>query len=173
MSSPSERPVPASGAPEPIPPRAPRRRIGVERTSVGPGYVQAASIGWIVGVLAGGLAGAALMRWGPGSNDPLAGLWLVFGVILTIPAGMVVGLVLVWGRRQGRFATGVVWRAAALGGWVEGGAAVAVLWDEVIDEWFNLPVFAGMGAAAGAVTSVLLGTARRARPSPPSSAPEP
>ena len=124
-------------------------------------YLNAGLMGAVAGAIAGAIVGTPLMLWGPGANDPLAVLWVFLGALVTAPAGIVVGLLLARGSRTGRFAAGARAGPAILGALVTAGAALAMFREEVLDEWFNLPVFGAMGAAAGLLTSSLL------RPRPP------
>jgi hypothetical protein len=126
-------------------------------------YVLAAMIGALAGGIAGAVLGVPFMLWGPGSNDPLAGLWVICGALGTAPAGIVVALALTWGTPRRRFVAGTFPKPAGLGAVVAVATALALLNNEAHDEWFNLLVFAGMGAGAGVLTSLLL----RSPPPPP------
>ena len=126
-------------------------------------YVNAGLIGALAGVVAGVVLGVPLMCWGPGSDDPLAALWLLFGALVTAPAGLVVGLVLARGARTGRLVAGALAGPAVLGALLAMAVAFATLREEVLDEWFNLPVFGAMGAAAGALTSIRVRVSGRPR----------
>lgn len=118
-------------------------------------YLIAGTGGALAGAIAGAVLGIPLMLWGPGANDPLAILWLFFGALVTAPAGIVVALALVWGTPKQRFVAGTYVKPAVLGALVGSGTAFAILREEALDEWFNLPVFALMGAGTGVLTSFL------------------
>jgi hypothetical protein len=121
------------------------------------------AVGLPVGALVGALAGVPMMLWGPGSDDPLAGLWVVMGGFLTILPGGLAGAFVGWqsARAPARRRTMLV--AAAIGAAASAVLALSLFREETLDEAGNLLVLAGMGALAG-VAVAWLHAAGRDRP---------